>query len=64
MPDVEAAFVALNAEDGAYRAMVGGFDFSRKQFNHVTSAWRQPARASSLSSIQPHWKKAIHRPRW
>lgn len=48
MPDVEAAFVALNAEDGAYRAMVGGFDFSRKQFNHVTSAWRQPG-----SSIKP-----------
>jgi penicillin-binding protein 1A len=48
MPEVEAAFVALNAEDGAYRALVGGFDFSRKQFNHVTSAWRQPG-----SSIKP-----------
>ena len=48
MPDVEAAFVAVNAEDGAYRALVGGFDFSRKQFNHVTSAWRQPG-----SSIKP-----------
>ena len=45
LPDVEAAFVALNAEDGSYRAMVGGFDFSRKQFNHVTSAWRQPGSA-------------------
>ncbi len=48
MPDVEAAFVALNAEDGSYRALVGGFDFARKQFNHVTSAWRQPG-----SSIKP-----------
>jgi penicillin-binding protein 1A len=48
MPDVDAAFVALNAEDGSYRAMVGGFDFSRNQFNHVTSAWRQPG-----SSIKP-----------
>jgi penicillin-binding protein 1A len=48
MPEVEAAFVALNAEDGSYRALVGGFDFSRKQFNHVTSAWRQPG-----SSIKP-----------
>ena len=48
MPEVEAAFVALNAEDGAYRALVGGFEFSRKQFNHVTSAWRQPG-----SSIKP-----------
>lgn len=42
MPEVEAAFVALNANDGSYRALVGGFDFSRKQFNRVTSAWRQP----------------------
>jgi penicillin-binding protein 1A len=48
MPEVEAAFVALNAEDGSYRALIGGFDFSRKQFNHVTSAWRQPG-----SSIKP-----------
>ena len=48
MPDVEAAFVALNAEDGSYRALVGGFDFSRSQFNHVTDAWRQPG-----SSIKP-----------
>ena len=48
LPEVDAAFVALNAENGAYRALVGGFDFSRKQFNHVTSAWRQPG-----SSIKP-----------
>jgi len=48
LPEVEAAFVALNAEDGAYRALVGGFDFTRRQFNHVTSAWRQPG-----SSIKP-----------
>jgi len=48
LPEVEAAFVALDAEDGSYRAMVGGFDFSRRQFNHVTSAWRQPG-----SSIKP-----------
>ena len=48
MPEVDAAFVALNTEDGSYRALVGGFDFSRKQFNHVTSAWRQPG-----SSIKP-----------
>ncbi|MBI2306306.1 MAG: PBP1A family penicillin-binding protein [Rhodocyclales bacterium] len=48
MPEVDAAFVAINAEDGAYRALVGGFDFSRNQFNHVTRAWRQPG-----SSIKP-----------
>ncbi|MES2071385.1 MAG: penicillin-binding protein 1A [Pseudomonadota bacterium] len=48
LPEVDAAFVALNAQDGSYRAMVGGFDFNRKKFNHVTSAWRQPG-----SSIKP-----------
>ncbi|MFZ6760315.1 penicillin-binding protein 1A [Undibacterium sp. Ji50W] len=48
LPEVEGAFVALNAEDGSFRAMVGGFDFNRKKFNHVTSAWRQPG-----SSIKP-----------
>jgi len=48
LPEVDAAFVALDADQGAYRALVGGFDFSRKPFNHVTSAWRQPG-----SSIKP-----------
>ncbi|MFZ6746813.1 penicillin-binding protein 1A [Undibacterium sp. JH2W] len=48
MPEVEGAFVAMNAEDGAFHALVGGFDYNRKKFNHVTSAWRQPG-----SSIKP-----------
>lgn len=47
-PEVDAAYVSLNAQNGAYRALVGGFDFNRKKFNHVTSAWRQPG-----SSIKP-----------
>jgi penicillin-binding protein 1A len=48
MPEVESAFVAANTEDGAIRAMVGGFDFNRNKFNHVTQAWRQPG-----SSFKP-----------
>ena len=48
LPQVDAAYVSLNAQDGSYRALVGGFDFNRKKFNHVTSAWRQPG-----SSIKP-----------
>ena len=45
LPNVGAAFVALNNQTGAYRAMVGGFDFSASQFNHATQAWRQPGSA-------------------
>lgn len=45
MPEVEAAFVATNTGDGSIRALVGGFDFDRNSFNHVTQAWRQPGSA-------------------
>ncbi|QJQ05921.1 PBP1A family penicillin-binding protein [Undibacterium piscinae] len=48
MPEVDAAYVSLNAQDGSFRSLVGGFDFNRKKFNHVTSAWRQPG-----SSMKP-----------
>src|SRR5690606_26536876 len=48
MPSVQAAFVALSPQDGAIRAMVGGFDFYRGKFNRVTQAWRQPG-----SNIKP-----------
>ncbi|MDY0271145.1 MAG: PBP1A family penicillin-binding protein [Advenella sp.] len=42
MPEVEGAFVALDPTDGAIKAMIGGFDFNRGDFNRVTQAWRQP----------------------
>jgi len=45
LPGVGAAFVALNNQTGAYRALVGGFDFNASQLNHVTQAWRQPGSA-------------------
>jgi len=45
MPAVQAAFVSLSPQDGAIRAMVGGFDFYRGKFNRVTQAWRQPGSA-------------------
>jgi penicillin-binding protein 1A len=41
LPQVETAFVALDPANGAIRAMVGGFDFARNQYNHVTQAFRQ-----------------------
>lgn len=48
VPQVETAFVAMSSLDGAVRALVGGFDFDRNKFNHVTQAWRQPG-----SSFKP-----------
>lgn len=48
LPEVQAAFVAASPIDGSVRALVGGFDFNRSQFNHVTQAWRQAG-----SSIKP-----------
>jgi len=42
LPEVEGAFIALDPRDGAVHAMVGGFDFNKNKFNHVTQAWRQP----------------------
>src|ERR1043165_3364067 len=48
LPEVESAFIALDPHDGAVRALVGGFDFNRNKFNHVTQAWRQPG-----SSFKP-----------
>jgi len=48
LPEVESALIALNPENGAVTALVGGFDFNRSKFNHVTQAWRQPG-----SSFKP-----------
>lgn len=48
LPEVEGAFVAIDPRSGAVLALVGGFDFAKNKFNHVTQAWRQPG-----SSFKP-----------
>ncbi len=48
IPEVEAAHIAINPSNGAVRALVGGFDFNKNKFNHVTQGWRQPG-----SSFKP-----------
>ena len=45
MPQAEAAFVAVRPDDGAIVSLIGGFDFDRNKFNHVTQALRQPGSA-------------------
>jgi len=48
VPEVEGGFVAIDPASGAIRALVGGFDYGKSKFNHVTQAWRQPG-----SSFKP-----------
>ncbi|HUP95014.1 MAG TPA: penicillin-binding protein 1A [Burkholderiales bacterium] len=48
LPAVESALVSVDPREGAIRALVGGFDFNRNQYNHVTQALRQPG-----SSFKP-----------
>ncbi len=48
LPQAEAAFLSLDPGDGAILSLVGGFDFDRSKFNHVTQALRQPG-----SSFKP-----------
>ncbi|MDR2030854.1 MAG: PBP1A family penicillin-binding protein, partial [Azoarcus sp.] len=48
MPEVDAALVSIDTGNGAVRALVGGFDYNRSQFNNVIQAQRQPG-----SSFKP-----------
>ena len=48
LPQVEAALVSIDPQDGAVRALIGGFDFGHNKYNHVTQALRQPG-----SSFKP-----------
>ncbi|MBV8604743.1 MAG: penicillin-binding protein 1A [Pelomonas sp.] len=48
LPEVEGAFVAMDPQTGHVRALVGGFDYAKNKFNHVSQAWRQPG-----SSFKP-----------
>ena len=48
LPQAESAFISMRPTDGAILSLVGGFDFDRNKFNHVTQAQRQPG-----SSFKP-----------
>ena len=53
LPTVQGALIALDPEDGAIKAEVGGFSFSRSKFNRVVQAARQPG-----SSFKPFFYSA------
>ncbi|HSN05314.1 MAG TPA: PBP1A family penicillin-binding protein [Nitrospira sp.] len=44
-PVVEGGLVAIDPRTGAIRAMVGGYDFSRSEYNRAIQAHRQPGSA-------------------
>ncbi|GAB3264754.1 penicillin-binding protein 1A [Chitinimonas naiadis] len=48
LPEVQGALVSVQPQDGAIRALIGGFDFRINPFNRVVQAWRQPG-----SSFKP-----------
>ena len=42
IPLIEGASVSIDIDTGQIKAIVGGFDFYRNQYNHATQAKRQP----------------------
>ncbi|WP_072550061.1 PBP1A family penicillin-binding protein [Candidatus Fukatsuia symbiotica] len=48
IPDVNSALISIDPNNGAIKALVGGFDFNRSKFNRVTQSLRQIG-----SSIKP-----------
>ncbi|HHL40987.1 MAG TPA: PBP1A family penicillin-binding protein [Deltaproteobacteria bacterium] len=44
-PQAQAALLAMEPETGYVKAMVGGFDFAKSQFNRAVQARRQPGSA-------------------
>ena len=42
LPKVESSLVSMDPKTGAILALVGGFDFHRNKYNHVSQANRQP----------------------
>lgn len=45
LPEAQAALVSIDPQNGAVRALIGGFDFAHNKYNHATQAWRQPGSA-------------------
>ena len=41
-PQIQGALVSLHPQTGAVRALTGGYEFSRNQYNHAVQARRQP----------------------
>ncbi|MFO7717922.1 MAG: PBP1A family penicillin-binding protein [Desulfohalobium sp.] len=44
-PEVQGSLVSMDPKNGTVKAMVGGYEFARSQFNRATQAKRQPGSA-------------------
>ena len=42
LPEIQGALISMSPKDGRVKAIVGGFDFFRNQYNHALQAARQP----------------------
>lgn len=42
IPEVQGALISMDTRNGAIKALVGGYDYPRNNFNRVTQAKRQP----------------------
>jgi penicillin-binding protein 1A len=42
LPEIQGALIAMDPNDGAIRALMGGYDFYRNQYNYALQAQRQP----------------------
>ena len=62
LPDAQGALVALDPNDGAIAALVGGFDYYANKFNRVTQARRQPGSGFKPFLYSARWITAS-RPR-
>jgi len=60
-PGPEAALVAIDPRDGAVRALVGGADYGRSQFDRARNAHRQPGSAFKpivlAAAIDARWPR-------
>ncbi|MEC7120552.1 MAG: penicillin-binding protein 1A [Pseudomonadota bacterium] len=45
IPAVQGQLIALNPDNGAIEAVVGGYDFAASKFNRSIQGWRQPGSA-------------------
>jgi penicillin-binding protein 1A len=48
IPQIQSALMSMDPHNGYIKAMVGGYDFKRSEFNRATQAFRQPG-----SSFKP-----------